>query len=139
LNEVLECIRDYRRRGVWIEITTLVIPGENDSQIELEGIAGFIADDLGIDVPWHISRFFPQYKMTGNPQTSATTLARAVEAGRRAGLRYIYEGNIVGGQENTSCPGCGLIVLRRSGFNVLENSLDEGACRHCGTGIAGVW
>ena len=139
LGEVLECIRDYHRRGIWIELTTLVIPGENDDQAELEGIASFIAQELGPDVPWHISRFFPQYLMTDHDPTPPATLARAVEAGQRAGLRYIYEGNIAGGQEDTACPGCGQPVLRRSGFGVVENSLKGGACGECGTRIAGVW
>lgn len=139
LSEVLECIRDYHRRGIWIELTTLVIPGENDDQAELEGIAAFIANELGPDVPWHISRFFPQYKMADHGPTPPATLERAVEAGRRAGLRYIYEGNIAGGQEDTACPGCGRPVLRRSGFRVVGNNLRDGACGECGERIAGVW
>jgi pyruvate formate lyase activating enzyme len=140
LSEVLECIRDYHRRGIWIELTTLVIPGENEDPAELEGIAGFIARELSLDVPWHISRFFPQHLMTGlHGPTPPATLARAVEAGRRAGLRYIYEGNIAGGREDTVCPGCGCPVLRRSGFRVLEANVHDGTCGGCGTRIAGVW
>jgi pyruvate formate lyase activating enzyme len=139
LSEVLECIRDYHRRGIWVEITTLVIPEENDDQGELEGIAAFIAHELGVDVPWHISRFFPQYKMTDHGPTPPATLSNAVEAGRRAGLRYIYEGNIAGGREDTVCPGCGRVAVRRSGFQVLEDTMNDGTCRQCGAGIAGVW
>jgi len=139
LSEVLECIRDYHRRGIWIELTTLVIPGENDDLAELEGIAAFIAHELGLDVPWHISRFFPQYKMTNHGATPPGTLDRAVEAGRRVGLRYVYEGNIAGGREDTVCHACGRIVLRRSGFQVVEDNLRDGTCGQCGTRIAGVW
>ncbi|HEY4743251.1 MAG TPA: AmmeMemoRadiSam system radical SAM enzyme [Desulfuromonadaceae bacterium] len=139
LDEVLECIRDYHRRGIWIELTTLVIPGENDDPAELEGIAAFIAQELGPDVPWHISRFFPQHRMTDLGPTPAATLSRAVEAGHRAGLRYIYEGNIAGGREDTACSGCGRLVVRRSGFRVLADDLRDGACRQCGTRVAGVW
>ena len=139
LGEVLDCIRDYRRRGIWIEITTLVIPGENDSDEQLDGIARFVASDLGTDVPWHISRFFPQYRMTDHEPTPLSSLSHAVGAGRRNGLKYLYTGNHAGGFENTDCPGCGTALIRRSGYQVLECRLDQGACNSCGTVIAGIW
>lgn len=139
LDEVLDCIRDYRRHGIWIEITTLIIPGENDDRDQLEGIASFIADELGRDVPWHISRFFPQHRMADRPPTPAPTLALAVEIGQRAGLRFIYEGNLTGGRENTNCPGCGDTVLQRSGYDVEMSKLADGSCMRCGAKIAGVW
>jgi pyruvate formate lyase activating enzyme len=139
LDGVLECIRDYHRRGIWIEITTLVIPGENDSDDQLNGTAAFIASELGTHVPWHISRFFPQYRMTDRAATPPDLLARAVEAGKRNHLHYLYVGNYAGGLENTDCPGCGATVIRRQGYHVLANSIDKGACRTCGTEIAGQW
>lgn len=139
LSEVLNCIREYRRRGIWIEITTLVIPGENDDAEQLNGIARFIADELGPDTPWHVSRFFPCYQMLNHPPTPASSLERALEAGDRAGLRYIYEGNVSHGREQTICPGCGSVVIGRSGYTVTRLNLKDGACGSCGKPIAGVW
>jgi len=139
LGEVLDCIRDYRRRGIWIEITTLVIPDENDSPEQLEGIARFIASDLGTHVPWHISRFFPQYRMTDKEVTPAASLARALQAGKQYGLQYLYTGNCAEGLEDTLCPGCGVLLVRRQGFRVLECAVSGGVCRQCGSEIAGVW
>jgi pyruvate formate lyase activating enzyme len=139
LEEVLECIRDYRRRGIWIEITTLVIPGENDTDEQLDGIARFIADELGRDVPWHVSRFFPQYRMTDREATPRASLERAVEAGRRAGLHFLYVGNFAGGHENTECPACGATVIRRAGFQMVDDRLVGGACRDCGAELAGIF
>ena len=139
LDGVLECIRDYRRRNIWIEITSLIIPGENDSREQLEGMAAFIAEELGKDVPWHVSRFFPRYRMDDRPPTSPDTLVRAVEAGQRSGLRHIYVGNLAGGQEDTICPECHAVLVRREGFQVRENRLAEGSCIECGTIVPGVW
>ncbi len=139
LSEVLDCIRDYRRRGIWIELTTLVIPGENDDQQQLHGIARFIADELGPDTPWHISRFFPCHLMQDRPPTPLQALERALEAGDRAGLRYIYEGNVPHGRESTRCPHCGAVVVGRTGYAVTRLTLRDGACGACGAPIAGIW
>lgn len=139
LEEVLDCIRDYHRRGIWVEITSLIIPGENDSQEQLEGMADFIASDLNPEVPWHISRFFPQYQMLDRGATPPDSLFRAVGAGKRAGLKYVYVGNYNGGNENTLCPGCGESVIQRSGYHVEQNLIAEGVCRACGIQIAGLW
>ena len=139
LNGVLDCIRDYRKRGIWIEITTLVIPGENDDAEQLHGIARFIADELGPDTPWHVSRFFPCYQMLDHPPTPVSSLERALEAGNRAGLRYVYEGNVAHGREQTVCPGCGEVVIGRSGYTVTRLNLKDGACSSCGKVIAGIW
>jgi pyruvate formate lyase activating enzyme len=139
LEEVLDCIRDYRRRGIWLEITTLIIPGENDDRVQLEGIASFISEELGADVPWHISRFFPQFLMTDRQATPPESLSKAVDIGSRAGLRFVYEGNIAEGREDTVCPGCGWPVLKRSGFKVLETTMTDGACQKCSTKISGLW
>lgn len=138
LDQVLEGIRDYRRRGIWIEITTLIIPGENDDQQQLDGIARFIAQELGPDTPWHISRYFPQHRMQ-HPATPRQSLDRAFEAGTRAGLRHIYQGNIADAQEQTICPACGMVVIGRSGYSITSINLKDGACTRCGRQIAGIW
>lgn len=139
LAEVLEGIREYRKLGIWIEITTLIIPGENDDKEQLNGIARFIAEELGPDTPWHISRFFPRYKMTDRPPTPESSLDLALEAGDRAGLRHIYVGNIKGTRENTSCPACGATVIIRNGYQITGMSMLDGACGKCRKPIAGLW
>lgn len=139
LNEVLDCIRDYRKQGIWIEITTLLIPGANDDIEQLDGIARFIANELGTDTPWHISRFFPCHNLLDRPPTPLSSLERAVEAGNRAGLRYIYEGNVSNGREQTICPFCGALVIGRSGYSITHNNLHDGACGRCSKPVAGIW
>lgn len=137
--EVLDCIRDYRRQGIWIELTTLVIPEENDDQQQLNDIARFIADELGPDTPWHVSRFFPCHRMLDHPPTPRSSLERALAAGDRAGLRYVYEGNVSAGREQTTCPYCGAQVIGRSGYSITGINLQDGACGTCGKAIAGIW
>ncbi len=140
LKPVLTCMRELVSAGVWVEVTTLVVPGMNDSSEELSDIAGFIAGELGVDVPWHVSRFHGDWKMTDTPTTPMETLETAVQAGRRAGLKYIYCGNVPAGQyENTLCPNCSATVIRRSGFRVAEIRLAGTQCPDCSTEIAGVW
>lgn len=139
LEQVLECIRDYRRRGIWLEITTLVIPGENDTTEQLHGIARFIAEELGPDTPWHVSRFFPNYRMLDHPPTPLGSLERALEAGDKAGLHYIYEGNVTNGREQTRCPSCGALVIGRSGYTITHLDLHDGACGSCGKPVSGIW
>lgn len=139
LNEVLDGIREYHRRGIWIEITTLVIPGENDDAAQLNDIARFIADELGPETPWHISRFFPCHRMLNHPPTPKASLELALEAGARAGLKHLYEGNISSGREQTCCPSCGAVVIRRDGYNVIQITLKDGACGSCGKPVAGIW
>ena len=139
LNQVLKSIREYKRRGIWIEITTLAIPGENDDADQLNGIARFIADELGTDTPWHVSRFFPRHLMQDHPPTPLQSLERAVEAGEKAGLRYIYEGNVASGREQTLCPFCGAVVVRRNGYTISQINLKDGSCGNCGKPIAGIW
>jgi len=139
LQPVLDALRLYRELGIWLEVTTLVIPGENDSEEDLAGCAGFIAKDLGVDVPWHVSAFHPTYKLMNRPRTPPETLRRAVRLGRAAGLRYVYEGNLPGEGEMTSCPSCSRPVITRLGFAVTTNRQRAGHCPECGAGIAGVW
>jgi pyruvate formate lyase activating enzyme len=126
--------------GWWVEVTTLVIPGLNDSREELKNIAQFIAGELGPDVPWHVSRFHPDYTMLDRPATPVSALEAALEAGGEAGLHYVYTGNVPGhGGENTICPGCGEKVIERRGFTLSGSKLGEsGTCASCGREIAGV-
>ncbi len=141
LEPVLAAIREYKKLGVWIELTTLLIPGLNDDESELRDIARFIRTDLGEDVPWHISRFFPAYKMAHWQETPIRSLLRARDVGREEGLRYVYLGNVPQekGAEDTICPGCGRIVIRRWGFTVVENQLRAGRCPECSQFVMGRW
>ena len=140
LSGVLDCLLDYRRLGVWLEVTTLVIPGINDSEDELRELSIFIANELGPDVPWHVSAFYPTYKMQDRPPTSTATLHRAREIGREAGLHYIYLGNVSEpGASDTNCPGCGEVVIRRQRLQFFESHISNSCCRHCGHRIAGVF
>ena len=139
LSEVLDSIIEYRKQGIWIELTTLLIPGLNDSEAELEGIAAFIVANLGVDTPWHVTGFYPTYKLTDRPPTPVATLRRAREIGRAAGLRYVYEGNVPGeGGENTWCPSCSSLLVRRYGFAIDTNRIRNGACPDCGAAIVGI-
>lgn len=132
LAPVLDCIREMVRRNIWIEVTTLVIPGWNDSEQELREIARFLCG-LSPDLPWHVSAFHPTYRMLDRPRTPARTLRRGREIGMEEGLRYVYTGNLPGDDgENTYCPGCGRAVIRRHGFRVISIDLERGACRSCG-------
>ncbi len=136
---VLECLKDYRRLGIWLEVTTLVIPGLNDSPEELRQIADFIASELGPEVPWHVTAFYPAYKMLDRLPTSPETLLRAYAIGQEAGLAHLYIGNVATASgEDTLCPGCGAAVIRRQGFRLLKIDLEGSSCRHCGRKIAGV-
>lgn len=139
LKPVLETLELMRQMGIWVEVTTLVIPTLNDSDKEFEEIAQFILS-LGPDVPWHISAFYPTYKMLNLPRTPASLLHRAREIGMGAGLRYVYCGNIPGEEgEDTYCPHCGRKVIERVGFQVVKNEVVSGECCHCHTKIEGVW
>jgi pyruvate formate lyase activating enzyme len=139
LEPVLENLRRMRQMGIWVEITTLVIPTLNDSDQEFEEIAQFILS-LGPEVPWHISAFYPTYKMLNLPRTPASLLHRAREIGMKRGLHYVYCGNIPGEEgEDTFCPHCGRRVIERVGFRVVKNEVLRGECRHCHTKIDGVW
>jgi pyruvate formate lyase activating enzyme len=128
-----------RARGVWIEITTLVIPTVNDSDQALRGIAGRIVADLGRDTPWHVSGYHPAHRFTA-PRTPLAALERAWDIGRAAGLRYVYVGNRPGhSRDHTQCPGCGATLIERAGFDVRRNVVYNGRCPHCDQTIAGVW
>jgi pyruvate formate lyase activating enzyme len=137
LEPVLETIEAYHELGIWIEITTLVIPAYNDSEEQLRGIADFIAN-LNKDIPWHLSAFYPTYKLTDVPPTSVSILEKATEIGLAQGLKYVYVGN-VNKRSDTRCPECRTALVERSRFSVLSNRMDQGKCPKCGTAIAGVW
>lgn len=138
LKPVLDAIRLYHELGVWTEVTTLIMPGVNDSEDELRKIAEFVCS-VGAEVPWHVSRFHPSYKMLEVPPTPPETLRRATELGREAGLRYVYEGNVPGqGGENTYCYKCGKLLIERYGFRVLAKHLSNGCCPECWTKIDGI-
>ena len=136
LKGVLEGMDNLLEAGVWVEITTLVIPGLNDSDRELKAIAGHIAS-RSREIPWHISRFHPDHRMLDRPTTPMDSLDRARRAGEEAGLVFIYTGNTPGKGENTICPKCGTMVIERLGFSVLSAALEGGRCKACGSGLPG--
>ena len=138
LKTVLDSMKQMKALGIWLEVTSLLIPGVNDSPQEIKDMAEFVAQELGTETPWHISRFFPQYKMSHLPPTPHKTLQAAYETGKEAGLEYVYMGNIAG-ESNTHCPQCRQRLIRRVGYNILENNILNGHCPHCQHVIAGVW
>lgn len=142
LQNILDTIKTVKESGLWTEVVTLVVPGFNDSNEELWDAARYIAS-VSLDIPWHVTAFHPDYRMTDPPPTTIDTLIRAAEIGAEAGLRYVYAGNIpgrVGEWEHTYCPSCASVVVRRFGFRVLENKLrGTGRCPTCNTLIPGIW
>jgi pyruvate formate lyase activating enzyme len=142
LRNVLDTIQGLRLRGFWIEVVTLVIPGFNDSDEELTDIARFLSG-VSPDIPWHVTAFHKDYRMTDPEATPWRTLVRAAEIGRREGLRYVYAGNLpgdVGSWESTHCPSCGIVLIDRLGYRIRDYRLTEsGDCPGCGIAIPGVW
>ncbi|MCD6388900.1 MAG: AmmeMemoRadiSam system radical SAM enzyme [Desulfobulbaceae bacterium] len=139
LQPVLDNVKLMHELGVWVEVTTLVIPGLNDSKEELRDIARFVKS-VSPAMPWHVTAFYPTYKMLDREPTPAATLRMAREIGLEEGLRFVYEGNIPGeGGENSYCPACGEELISRFGFSIRTNSLSEGSCGKCGELIEGVW
>jgi len=137
---VLDSLKIYKRLGIWVEVTTLIIPGHNDSTVDLQGVARFIAGELGPETPWHVTAFYPTYRMLDRPPTPAETLRRARQIGLEAGLRYVYEGNIPGEEgENTVCYACGRTLIERCGFRLGKVELRDGCCRFCAAPIDGRW
>lgn len=141
LAPVLETLIGLKGQGVWLEVTTLIIPGLNDSAEELTDLAQWLVDHLGPETPWHISRYHPAYRLLDQGPTPIETLERAYRIGREAGLRYVYLGNVPGsGGEETICPECGQKVIDRVGFSVRGYRLDQGGtCPGCGRVIDGVF
>lgn len=139
LEPVLETIRLMRELDIWVEITTLVVPGQNDDPAELKDIAQFIAD-VDADIPWHISRFHPDYKVRDGGATPVRSLQKAKSLGRDAGLKYIYVGNVMDEDRDTDCPKCGETLIRREYFAPNQIRItDDSKCPSCGEGIAGVF
>jgi pyruvate formate lyase activating enzyme len=137
MKPVLNTIRLMKELGIWVEITTLLIPGENDFPEDIEGIATFIAD-LDVNIPWHISAFHPSYKFMDRPPAEIRNLEEARKIGQDAGLRYIYLGNVPA-ENSTICPECGEIVIRRQGLSGEMTGLRDGKCHACGNPVPGVW
>jgi len=138
LEEVLDCIRSYKEMGIWIEVTTLIIPEVNDSISELRHIANFICS-VGPEIPWHVSRFYPRYRLIEKPPTPIELLSTARQIGIEAGLRYVYEGNVPGdGGENTYCYKCKKLLIKRYGYQILINNIVNQKCPACDTPIDGV-
>jgi pyruvate formate lyase activating enzyme len=138
LRPVLDSLKLMKQLGIWLEVTTLVVPSINDDLEELRDAARFVADELGVDTPWHISRFFPAYEMIDLPPTQVTLLQQARKIGLEAGLRYVYVGNVPG-EENTLCHSCRRLLIRRSGYSILENNIEsDQRCPDCGARVAGV-
>ena len=142
LNHVLDTIQAAHDLGLWVEVVTLLVPGFNDSPEELWDAARFLAS-VSPDIPWHVTAFHPDYKMIDPPPTSARGLQTAAEIGQEAGLHYVYAGNLpgrVGSLEDTLCPHCQKVLIRRSGYVIREYNLtSSGTCPQCGTAIPGVW
>jgi pyruvate formate lyase activating enzyme len=141
LETVLRTIQLLVEKGFWVEVVTLIVPGFNDSDEELRGLARFLAG-VSRDIPWHVTAFHPDYKMTERGWTPVKALSRAAEIGQAEGLRFVYAGNRpgqAGSLENTYCPACRAVLIERVGFQVLANHLIDGACPTCATRIPGVW
>jgi pyruvate formate lyase activating enzyme len=139
LVHVLDAIVAIRRAGIWLELTTLVIPGHNDSDAELRALTRWIVETLGPATPWHVSRFSPAYRMLDVRPTPLTTLVRAADIGREAGLLYVYVGNAPElALEDTRCAGCGRILIERSGYRVRSHLTPEGGCPGCGRLLEGL-
>ena len=139
LEPVLQTLRHIAQNtDIWLEVTTLIVPQVNDSAAEIKKIAEFIANELGPHVPWHISRFHPDFQRTVGSATPCETLAGAYELGKRAGLHYVYVGNLHDNQwENTYCHQCGQLLIERLGYRIRQTRLTDGNCLDCGSPMAG--
>jgi pyruvate formate lyase activating enzyme len=136
LKPVLDSIRRLWDMGVWVEVTTLLIPGRNDREDELRSLASFLVS-MSPDIPWHVSRFYPSYRLLDTPPTPVASVEKAVRIGREEGLRYVYGGNIPGHpSESTVCPKCGEVVIERKGFRLVRIGITGGRCSGCGEEIA---
>ncbi len=140
LEPVKKTLKLMKSLGIFVEVTTLLIPGLNDDKKELEKLALFLVKSLGPETPWHVSAFYPTYRLTDRPPTPVESLVMAREIGIKAGLRYVYIGNVPSKDgENTFCSNCGKLLINRLGFSIIKNMLENGRCPYCGTQINGIW
>jgi pyruvate formate lyase activating enzyme len=140
LEHVKETLKRMKSLGIFVEVTTLIIPGLNDDKKELENLSAFLVDEIGPETPWHISRFHPTYKLMDRPPTPVETLIGAREIGTKAGLKYVYTGNVPGeSTEKTFCDQCDHLLIDRWGFYVQNNRIKNGKCPQCGAAVDGVW
>jgi pyruvate formate lyase activating enzyme len=139
LEGVLDTLVYMKELGIWIEVTTLLIPGLNDDRDELRGLAGFIKSELGPETPWHVSRFYPNYMAGGIPPTDAEVLRSVRQMGLDTGLHYVYTGNLPWERgEQTVCPSCAHLLIRRAGYTIVTDCVAQGRCPKCGHEIAGL-
>ncbi len=140
LKPVLETIKTIRKEGVWLELTNLVIPGQNDDPGQIREMCVWIKENLGDDVPLHFSRFMPSFRLQNLPPTPIQKLEEAYGIAKDVGLKYVYIGNVPGHpQENTYCPNCKRLIVGRHGYRITEDNTREGKCKFCGYAIAGIW
>jgi len=136
---VLDTLRYMKELGIWVEVTTLLIPGLNDDPREIKEMAEFIRSELGAETPWHVSRFFPQYREQNLPPTEAAALRKVRQVGLDEGLYYVYTGNVPWEPgEKTYCPGCSYLLIHRSGYTILKNTIVDGRCPKCGYEVEGI-
>ncbi|MFC1830090.1 AmmeMemoRadiSam system radical SAM enzyme [Thermodesulfobacteriota bacterium] len=139
LEHVKESLKLMKSLGIFVEVTTLLIPGLNDGEDELAQLAQFLVESLGSETPWHISRFHPTYKLTNRPSTPLESLNAARDIGMKAGLKYVYTGNVPGESGgNTYCYSCGKMLIKRWGFYIKKNAIEESRCPYCSSEIHGV-
>jgi pyruvate formate lyase activating enzyme len=139
LQPVLDTIKRLKAQGIWVEVTTLLIPGHNDADDEIRAIANFIAE-AGKDIPWHLSAFYPTYRMLDADYTSPALIHRAIEIGQEEGLEYLYSGNLPGDRyESTLCHSCGQVLIGRSRYIIQSSKISMGCCNNCGVKIPGIW
>lgn len=140
LEPVLAALKIIKASGVHLEITTLIIPGKNDSPDHIRRLCEWIRDNLGSDTPLHLSRFTPQFQLKNLPPTPLETLREAHQIARESGLLYVYIGNVIGAkEESTFCPHCGRMIIKRKGYDIIENHIHSGRCGFCGQPIKGIW
>jgi pyruvate formate lyase activating enzyme len=140
LKPVLETLKHMKALNIHLEVTTLLIPGLNDDEVLLKELAAFIVESLGPETPWHVSRFYPTYKLLDRPSTPPELVHKACKIGLDAGLRYVYSGNLPGDiGENTICYNCGAALIERFGFHISQNRIVDGKCPNCGVVVEGVW
>jgi len=140
LQPVLDTIKAIKRYGVWLELVNLIVPTLNDGRDDLVRLIDWVADNLGADVPLHFSKFWPQYQLKNLPPTPVETLDMAWQTAKKQGIHYAYVGNIPGHEgNNTFCSKCGKLLIKRAGFDVLENNILNGKCKFCGQVIPGIW